>query len=324
MGTESSIKELLAYLSNGTGNYSQKYLEENFGELFKIAIELKLLQKTQPLKEILCPICDSQHFVAVTSDDKNSYACCELLGIMEKVDRNTLVGYRLLPSAFAEWLAVKLNLTSLIEQLENKVWYLGQTTGNEPNLKVYFICSDDFDFVLNKYNPDSMVYLWNGEVPYNRSISKNLISVKDLLLLNGTLLEIDKSPFKALTELLTTKVEEVILRTDSAIRKENIKHYLLLGRNASLQNFNHKESISPKSYELLKFASKPKVLKTGFTLEDAVNEDIAENKRTISKYIKELNDKCTNNEIPEILIKADKTHWKLDSPYIVNGDEKDF
>lgn len=321
MGMVNNVEILLSYLSNGTGKYSQNYLEEVFGTFFKTTVELKILQKIQPLKEIQCPICDIPHFVTATSDDKHFYVSCELSGIMEKVNEKFLVGYKFAPSAFAEWLSEKLNLTNPTEQFEDIVWYLGQTIGGEPNFKVYLICTDDFDIVLNKYNPNSTIYLWLGDTPYNKSAGKNLISVKDLLSISGEVLVVDKNPFKALTELITKEVEESVLRTDFAIRREDTKHYLQLGRNTSLQNFNRKEPISPQTYELLKYASQSNILKEGFTLGDAVNSGVAENKRTISTLIKKINGKCTEIHINIIFTKLDSTHWIIDSPSSMNNSK---
>ena len=319
---ENSVKLLLSYLSNGQDNrYSKSDLENVFRDFFKTIENLNLVQKSQPLKEILCPICDTPHYVKVVDDNVNFYVSCELTGIMEKVDKQSLNGYKFSPNTFAKWVASEIKLTDSVEQFENIVWYLGQTVGGKPDFKIYLICTDDFNVAVNKYNSSSNVYLWLGEIPYNKSVSKNLISMKDLLFTKENGLEIDKRPFNVLTGLNIKNTEEIVLRIDVAIRKEEDAHFLLLGRNESLQNFNHKESISPKSYELLKFAGQPKVLKTGFRLGDAVEADIAENKRTISKYIKELNTKCLGKETPKILSKSDNTHWKLDSPSMVNGSK---
>lgn len=318
---ENNVGLLLSYLSNGKNiRYSHIELEKVFGDFFKTLENLKFLQKSQPLKEILCPICDTPHCVTVTEDDSRFYASCELTGIMEKIDEQSLVSYKFAPSAVARWLASELKLTDSIEQLEDIVWHLGLTTGGKPNFKVYFICTEDFEIAISKYNPDSMLYLWLGEIPHNKTVGKNIVSLKELLSLSGNKLELNKQPFNTLTGLLTKEVEEITLRSDSAIRKEDEKHYLLLGRNESLHIFNHIEGISPRAYNLLKFANHPKKFKNGFTLGEVVDAEIVQNKRSVSPIITELNSRYTNNGLAQIFVKTDRTHWKLDSPSMVNGE----
>ena len=103
---ENSVKLLLSYLSNGKDNrYSKSDLENVFRDFFKTIENLNFVQKSQPLKEILCPICDTPHYVKVVDDNVNFYVSCELTGIMEKVDKQSLNGYKFSPNTFAKWVA---------------------------------------------------------------------------------------------------------------------------------------------------------------------------------------------------------------------------
>lgn len=308
------VHTLVNLLDNG-GSSSETDLRTAFPTLYETLIANGILHPASPTYLVPCKDCELDHLTEAFEIKGKYFAKCENneFASIQEVQPVELNRYELSLGEFAKWLSTQLNLSDVVKIINSDFLYLGKTSETEPFFKVYLACTTDIQAISKKLTTEPMVILWLGETPHNESVDQRIFSLLDLLSIANKDLSLDTKQFGSLTGLLTKDVEELVLRDDVAIRREDSKHFLLLGRDKSLNNFIHQEPIYPMQYLLLTFANGNKVRNKGFTLEDAVKSQISPNKRTISTRIKELNNKCMANKITPILTKVDKTHWKLNS-----------
>jgi len=309
-------KLFCTYLVYGKkNNHTTTHLTNELGELFTVMEKENFFQKSSPTKEIECSLCENNHFVKVVKIKDRFYINCDETGLLKKLDNAELLSYKINPIGVCTWLISQLSLEGNIEEIDEEYLYLGKTTGGDPNFNIYLVFTDNFEIVEKIYETltnKPKILLWCGDTPHRKAIIKNIIPLHQLFQIKNNHLEINKQPF---TDILATislrAIEKTKLRNDIEIKKEDERHYLLLGKNKSLNIYNHTEAISPQSYRLLEtFDTK----NTDLTLQDLVDESVAMNKRTVSTRIKDVNALCKKSGVEPILRKTDKTHWKLNSP----------
>lgn len=156
------------------------------------------------------------------------------------------------------------------------------------------------------------VLFWFGQKPAVGYYPDNIVSLTDLVSVSGWALTVKKALLKTfLNEKFFAKSGDVELDKHIVLHRKGQQCYLLLNKKGN--SFEKKVSIRPQTYKLISavYGVRRKD-PSGLTLFEFCHpRNIAQNDRTISTRINELNKLCEDHGITQILTKFLDNKWGL-------------
>jgi len=291
--------------------------KDEFGCVYPALHAINLLKPSQASKQVLCPNCDD-HYVDVIVQKGRFYAVCDedtSAGRMP-IDASQLSQERFDFDGFCGWLAGGCGLLADIAEVEDRfVWRLGSLGKSDTPTIFYCLRSADLaevnDFAGN-ISDQKAVLFWLGEKPAVGHYAENIVSLVDLISVLGRTLTVKKALLKPfLDEKFFAKSGDVELDKHIVLHRKGQQYYLLLNKTGN--GFEKKIPIRPQTYKIINavYGVRRKD-PSGLTLFEFCHpRKIAQNDRTISTRINELNKLCEDHGITKILTKFPDERWGL-------------
>ncbi len=291
--------------------------QDEFGEVYPALKALDLLKPSQSSKQVLCPNCDD-HYVDVIVQNGRFYAVCDQdasAGRMP-IDASQLSQERFDFDGFWVWLAGGCGLLADIAEVEDRfAWRLGSAGKSDTPTFFYCVRSADIDEVSNfagRIASQRAVVLWLGERLVSGHYSENIVFLVDLISVSDKTLTVNKALLKPfMDEKFFSKSGDIELDKHIVLHRKADKCYLLLNKKGN--SFEKEVKIRPQTYKIINavYGVRRKD-PSGLTLaEFCYPRKIADNDRTISTRINELNKLCEKEEIKPILTKFQGERWGL-------------
>ncbi len=283
--------------------------KDEFGDVYPALQTLDLLKFSQSSKQVLCPNCND-HYIDVVVENKKFYAVCDedaSAGRMP-IDASQLSQEKFGFDGFLAWLAGDCRLDADVKEVEDRfAWRLGSAGKSDIPTTFYCVRSADLDEVTDfagRVSDQKAVLFWFGEKPVGH-YPENIFSLADLISVSGNTLTVNKVLLKPfLEEKFFAKIGDIELDKHIVLHCEGEKCYLLLNKKGN--GFEKKVSIRPQTYKIINavYGVRHKD-PSGLTLFEFCHpREIAQNGRTISTRINELNKLCEDHGIKQILTKT--------------------
>jgi len=291
--------------------------QDELGDVYPALQALNLLKSSQSSKQVLCPNCDD-HYVDVVVQNKKFYAVCDKddnAGRME-INPSQLSREKFDFDGFLAWLAGECGLDGeVVEAEERFAWRLGSLGKSDTPTMFYCVRSADLEDVSNfsgRVSDQKAVLFWLGEKPAVGHYPENIVSLSDFISVSGRALTVKRALLKSfLDEKFFTKSGDIELDKHIVLRRKGQQCNLLLNKKGN--GFEKEVSIRPQTYKIINavYGVRRKD-PSGLTLFEFCHpRKIAQNDRTISTRINELNKLCEDHGIKQILTKFPDERWGL-------------
>ena len=278
---------------------------------------LNLLKPSQASKQILCPNCDD-HYVDVIVQNKKFYAVCDEdagAGRM-LINPSQLSQEKFDFDGFLAWLSKECGLAGGIAEAEERfAWRLGSAGKSDTPTTFYCLRNAELNEVSDfagRISSQKTALFWFGEKPAVGHYPENIASLADLITVSGRTLTVKKALLKPfLDEKLFAKSGDIELDKHIVLHRKGQECYLLLNKKGN--GFEKEVSIRPQTYKIINavYGVRRKD-PSGLTLFEFCHpRKIAQNDRTISTRINELNKLCEDHGIKQILAKFTDERWGL-------------
>jgi hypothetical protein len=256
--------------------------------------------------------------VAVIVQNSRFYAVCDedaSAGRMP-IDASLLSQEKFDFDRFLTWLAGECDFDGGVAEVEDQfAWRLGSLGKSDTPTMFYCVRSVDLaevnDFA-GRVSDQKAVLFWFGEKPAVGHYPENIVSLADLISVSGRTLTVKKVLLKPfLDEKFFAKSGDVELDKHIVLHRKAGKCYLLLNKKGN--GFEREVGIRPQTYKIINavYGVRRKD-PSGLTLaEFCYPRKIAQNDRTISTRIGELNKLCEDHGITPILTKFPEDRWGL-------------
>lgn len=288
-----------------------------FGDVYPALQALNLLKPSQASKQVLCPNCDD-HYVDVIVQNEKFYAVCDEDASAGRmlINPSQLSQEKFDFDGFLTWLAGECSFDGDVAEAEERfAWRLGSLGKSDTPTVFYYLRSADLEEVndfAGRVSDQKAVLFWFGEKPAVGHYAENIVSLADLMSASGRTLTVKKSLLKPfLDEKFFAKSGDIELDKHIVLHRKGQQCYLLLNKKGN--GFEKKVSIRPQTYKIINavYGVRRKD-PSGLTLaEFCYPRKIADNDRTISTRIKELNKLCEEYSITQILTKFPDERWGL-------------
>jgi hypothetical protein len=288
-----------------------------FGDVYPALQALSLLKPSQASKQALCPNC-SDHYVDVIPQNDRFFAVCDKDASAGRMEINAfqLSQEKFDFDGFLAWLAGECGLEGDIAEAEDVfAWRLGSLGKSDTPTIFYCVRGADLEEIndfVGRVSDQKSVLFWFGEKPAVGYYPENIVSLADLISVSGRALTAQKVLLKPfLDEKFFAKSGDVELDKHIVLHRKGQQCYLLLNKKGN--GFEKKIPIRPQTYKIINavYGVRRKD-PSGLTLFEFCHpRKIAQNDRTISTRINELNKLCEDHGITQILTKFPDDRWGL-------------
>jgi hypothetical protein len=217
---------------------------------------------------------------------------------------------------FLAWLAGQCGFEGVVTEAEERfAWRLGSLGKSDTPTMFDCVRSADLEEVndfAGRLSEQKAVLFWLGEKPAVGHYPENIFSLADLISVSGRTLTVKKALLKPfLDEKYFAKSGDIELDKHIVLHRKGQQCYLLLNKKGN--SFEKKISIRPQTYKIINAVHGVRRKDpSGLTLFEFCHpRKIAQNDRTISTRINELNKLCEDQGITQILTKFPNDRWGL-------------